>query len=118
MPLPIPQRPWSHIAVDFVMDLPVSNGYTAILIVVDRFSKGVRFLHFHSSPTTLEVAEELFRAVFLKKLWTSISLTSRYHLESNRQAERSAQELNRFLRMYCHGQQHDWVEFLGWTEYA
>lgn len=29
MPLPIPDRPWwSHIAVDFIMELPVLKGYT------------------------------------------------------------------------------------------
>ncbi len=30
-PLPIPQRPWSHIAIDFVTDLPASQGQTTIL---------------------------------------------------------------------------------------
>lgn len=34
-PLPIPQRPWSHIAVDFLTDLPVSDGHTTILTVID-----------------------------------------------------------------------------------
>ncbi len=38
-PLPVPQRPWSHIAIDFVTDLPNSSGNTTILKVVDRFSK-------------------------------------------------------------------------------
>lgn len=40
IPLPVLNRPWSHIAMDFVTDLPASKGYTTILIVVDRFSKG------------------------------------------------------------------------------
>lgn len=34
VPLPVPQRPWSHIAVDFVTALPVSEGHTVILVVV------------------------------------------------------------------------------------
>lgn len=38
-PLPIPQRTWSHITIDFVTDLPNSQGLTTILTVVDRFSK-------------------------------------------------------------------------------
>ncbi len=40
-PLPIPQRPWSHIAIDF---LPNSNGHTTILTVIDRFSKICRLI--------------------------------------------------------------------------
>ncbi len=37
-PLPIPQRPWSHIAIDFITDLPNSKGNTTILTVIDSFS--------------------------------------------------------------------------------
>ncbi len=43
-PLPIPHRPWSHIAIDFITDLPNSNGYTTILTVIDRFSKACRLI--------------------------------------------------------------------------
>ncbi|KAI2657118.1 Transposon Tf2-8 polyprotein [Labeo rohita] len=35
VPLPIPQRPWSHIGVDFVTDLPAAEGNTCILVMVD-----------------------------------------------------------------------------------
>lgn len=38
-PLPVPSRPWSHVALDFVTGLPPSNGITVILTIVDRFSK-------------------------------------------------------------------------------
>ncbi len=42
-PLPIPSRPWSHIALDFVTGLPLSAGNTVVLTVVDRFSEGCPF---------------------------------------------------------------------------
>ncbi len=38
VPLPIPRQPWSHLGVDFATDLPASNDFTTILVVVDRFS--------------------------------------------------------------------------------
>jgi hypothetical protein len=38
-PLPIPDRPWQDISMDFVMGLPWSNGCDAIWVVVDCFTK-------------------------------------------------------------------------------
>lgn len=143
MPLPTPNRPWSHLAIDFLSDLPPSKGYTVILVVVDRFSKSNRFIPFTSMPTALQVAEALFSQVFrhygipedivsdrgpqftsqvwrafMKKLGVTVSLTSGYHPEANGQAERAIQNLGRFLRTYCHRRQNDWAEFLPWAEYA
>ncbi len=46
-PLPVPSRPFSHIAMDFVTGLPLSNGKTVVLTVVDRISKAT---HFTSLP--------------------------------------------------------------------
>lgn len=37
--LPIPQSPWSHLSIDFITDLYLSNGFTAVLDFIDRFSK-------------------------------------------------------------------------------
>jgi hypothetical protein len=34
-PLPIPERPWQDISMDFITGLPWSNGYEAIWVVVD-----------------------------------------------------------------------------------
>ncbi|KAI4887888.1 hypothetical protein NFI96_000720 [Prochilodus magdalenae] len=142
-PLPVPNRPWSHIAVDFVTDLPKSQGMTVILVVIDRFSKGVRFVPFAQLPTAFQTAECLFHHVFrffgvpedivsdrgaqftsrvwkafMTKLGISVSLTSGYHPQSNGQCERANQELAKFLRVYCHDNQSDWATYLPWAEMA
>ncbi len=44
VPLPIPRHPWSHVGVDFVTDLPNSEGFTCILVAVDRFFKACRLI--------------------------------------------------------------------------
>uniref|UniRef100_A0A8C7WRQ0 Gypsy retrotransposon integrase-like protein 1 n=1 Tax=Oryzias sinensis TaxID=183150 RepID=A0A8C7WRQ0_9TELE len=63
-PLPVPGRPWSHIAMDFVTGLPPSQGNTVILTVVDRFSKAAHFIPLTQLPTATELAEILVQNVF------------------------------------------------------
>lgn len=121
-PLPIPQRPWSHLSIDFVTDLPLSNGFTAILVIIDRFSKSCRLVPLKGLPTTMETAQAMFHHVFrnygilediisdrgtqftsqvwrafCKQLDINVSLTSGYHPQANGQAERLNQELGRYL---------------------
>jgi len=36
-PNQVPERPWQHISVDFIMKLPVSKSHDSILVVCDRF---------------------------------------------------------------------------------
>jgi hypothetical protein len=50
--------------VDFLTDLPLSQGSTAILVVVDRFSKSCRLIPLPGLPTALQTAEALFTHVF------------------------------------------------------
>ncbi len=142
-PLPIPNRPWSHLGVDFITDLPVSDGHTCILVIIDRFSKFCRLIPLTGLPTALQTAELLFNGVFryygipedivsdrgpqfISRVWkaffsllgVTVSLTSGYHPQSNGQTERKIQETGRFLRTFCHGHQNSWNQFLGWAEYA
>ena len=63
-PLPIPSRPWSHIAVDFVTGPPLSAGNMTILNIVDRFSKGLHFVPLSKLPSALETADLLTQHVF------------------------------------------------------
>lgn len=135
--------PWSHIAIDFVTDLPVSRGHTTILTDIDRFSKVCRLILLPKLPTGFETAEilckYLFRfyglpedivldrepqftswvwAAFFKHLNINVSLTSGYHPKSNGQTERMNQVLTRFLCTYCQQNQTDWSRYLMWAEYA
>lgn len=51
-PLPVPRRFWSHIGVDFVTDLPNSEGNTCILVNVDQFSKACHLIPLKSLSTS------------------------------------------------------------------
>ncbi|KAK3556040.1 hypothetical protein QTP70_001859 [Hemibagrus guttatus] len=109
-PLPNPRRPWSHLSVDFLTDLPDSGGFTTVMVIVDWFSKGCKLIPLKGLPTAMQSAEAMFNHVF-----RNFSLPKDI---SNGQAERLNQEIRRFLRTYCSRQQHHWSEFLPWAEYA
>ncbi|KAK3517874.1 hypothetical protein QTP70_021839, partial [Hemibagrus guttatus] len=142
-PLPTPQRPWSHLSVDFLTDLPNSGGFTTVMVVVDRFSKACKLILLKGSPTAMQTAEAMFQHVFwnfglpedivsdrgsqfTSRVWRSlyeqlginVSLSSGYHPQSNGQAKHLNQEIGRFLRSYCSREQQRWSEFLPWAEYA
>ncbi|KAI2653690.1 Transposon Ty3-G Gag-Pol polyprotein [Labeo rohita] len=141
VPLPIPQRPWSHIGIDFLSDLPRSNSNTCVLLVVVDFRRPVSYYLSRGLPTALETAKHLFQHVFrhfdlpkdivsdkgpqfisrvwqafFQLLWVSVSLSSGYHPQTNGQTEWKIQEITHYLRSNCHQNSWDW--FLPWAEYA
>ncbi|KAK3517343.1 hypothetical protein QTP70_004487 [Hemibagrus guttatus] len=63
-PLPVPRRLWSHLSVDFLTDLPDSGGFTTVMVVVDRFSKGCKLIPLKGLTTAMQSAEAMFNHVF------------------------------------------------------
>jgi len=59
MPNSIPEKPWTHILVDFITKLPLAQEYNSILVVVDRLTKMVHFI-----PTTEKMSAEGLARLF------------------------------------------------------
>lgn len=55
--LPIPQLPWREIVMDFVEGLPLLEGKSIILTVVDRFTKFSHFFAISHPYTICKMAE-------------------------------------------------------------
>ena len=55
-PLPVPYFPWEDLSLDFITGLPPYHGNSVILVVVDRFSKGIHLGMLPSSHTAHAVA--------------------------------------------------------------
>ena len=124
-PNKVPERLWQHISVDFITKLPMSKGHDLILVVCDRFSK---MFHFVATieKTMAEGLARLFRdnvwklygllesvisdrgpqfaagmmRELNKMLGIETKLSMAYHPETDRQMERTNQELEQYLRMY------------------
>lgn len=141
--LPIPERPWNSISMDFIEQLPASSGYTSILVVVDRLSKQCVFVPTHDTITAPELAKLFLLHVFSKHgvpshitsdrgsefvshffrslgkaLDIRLHFTSGYHPEGDGQTERMNQTLEQYLRIYCNYQQDNWSELLPLAEFA
>jgi hypothetical protein len=141
--LPIPERPWNSIAMDFITGLPTSNGHDAILVIIDRFTKMGLFI-----PTTATLTAEGLAdlitvwvvakhgtpadivsdrgAVFTSNFWKSLTqrlaikrnLSTAYHPETDGQTERLNQILEQYLRIYVDYLQDDWNSLLPLAEFA
>jgi hypothetical protein len=63
-PLPVPLRVWSDISMDFIEGLPVSNGWSVIMVVVDRLTKYGHFLLLAHPYTVFAVAQVFLANIF------------------------------------------------------
>ena len=60
-PIPLPLQVWDEVTMDFIEGLPKAEGYSSLLVVVDRLSKYVHFLclrHLYSAQTVAALFHE------------------------------------------------------------
>ena len=62
----MPERPWHSISADFITELPISNGYNSILVIVDRALKQGIFVPCDKHITSAELAQLFLIHVFSK----------------------------------------------------
>ncbi len=63
-PFPMPEGPWESVSMDFMVNLPPSRGFDAIMVVVDRFSKMAHFIPIKDEATAQEIGRLFFTHVF------------------------------------------------------
>jgi len=123
--------------------LPLAQGYDAILVVVDRFTKMMHFIPTTEKTSTEGLAQLLrdniwklhrlpdsiisdrgpqFAAGIMKKLnqilGIDIKLSTAFYPQTNGQTERMNQKLEQYLRMFINHRQEQWPEWLGTVEFA
>lgn len=138
-----PTAPWKEISMDFIVDLPPSEGCTVIWVVTDLFSKQVHFIpctkipsakslatmfvrhiyRLHGAPTRI-ISDRgvqftsLFWREFLTLIGSAQGLSSAHHPQTNGACERTNGVLEQYLRCYVNYQQDDWVGLLPFAEVA
>lgn len=129
-------------SMDFIEGLPVSQGKTAIMDVVDRFSKFVRFIPLQHPFTAPKVAQVFFGEIFslyvlpksivsdrdrifLSSFWTEIFklqstqlyMSSSYYPQSDGQTESVNQCLECYLRCFCGFKPKEWCKWIPWAKF-
>ena len=135
--LDTPPGPWKEISADFITDLPESEGFDSILVIVDHFSKEVEFIPCTKSMSTLDTAKLYLHHVWkhhglptgivsdqgpqftsqvindiCKRLGIQPRLSTAYHPQTNGQTERINQDLQQYLRIFTSEKQNEWVSWL------
>lgn len=135
-PLPVPQRIWQELSVDYITDLPLCQTFRHILVFTDRLSKAVIF----EPVRTLEVDElvdaferrvfgehgfphaivsdrgrqfvSLFWTAFCRKLKIKQRLSTAHHPQTDGSTERANQTLEQYIRVFSSFRDKDWVRWL------
>jgi hypothetical protein len=142
-PLPIPDRPWKSIGMDFLGPIPEShNGNNMILVVIDRLTKMAHFTPTKSTVTSSQVAdlflENIFRyhgmpenivsdrdPKFTANFWKNLNkalgikllMSTSAHPQTDGQSEAAVKVIQKLLRPFCL-QEQDWEKLLPSLEFA
>jgi transposase InsO family protein len=128
--------------MDFIEALPLSAGYTCILVVVDLFSKYAHFVPLKHPFTAATVAQsflsnvyklhglpqaivsdrdKVFTSAFWRELFqlagVELRMSTAYHPQSDGQAESVNQCLETFLRCFIHACPRQWSPWIDQAEF-
>ncbi len=144
--LSISQKRWKDIAMNFITELPLSEGYNAICTIICRLTKERHYVPCHWGDDDISAEETIWIMLwnvyrlhgllssivsnrdsqFISTMWKSLckrlritaSLFTAYHPETDDQSERVNQDVERELRIYCNYMQNDWVKWISMVKFS
>jgi len=139
----VPEKPWTHLIVDFITKFPVVAVKDVILVVCGRLSKMTHFV-----ATTEETSAERLARLFRDNMWKlhglpesmvsnrgpqfaaeltkelnrmlgiETRLSTAFYPQMDGQTERMNQELEQYMRFFVDHRQKNWPEWLALAEFA
>ncbi|KAG6517981.1 hypothetical protein ZIOFF_021381 [Zingiber officinale] len=142
-PLPIPEKPWVYVSMDFISGFPKVDDMSSIMVVVDRFSKYAIFIAAPSACPSDVAAELFYRHVvkffglpndivsdrdtrFTGRFWTALfnmmgtdlKFSTANHPQTDGQTERINHVLEEYLRHYVTASQKNWLGLLDSAQFC
>lgn len=142
-PLPIPERPWESISMDFIIRLPRVNGFGNIMVVFDRFTKYGVFNAMPANFDARDAAQLFFKDVvkywgipcsiisdrdtqFVGNFWmelfkimrNKLNFSTSFHPQIDGQTECVNALLELYLRHYVTANQRNWVNLLDIAQFS
>src|ERR1700742_4414583 len=142
-PLPIPNKPWESIGMDFIGPFPESQGYNYLWVVVCRLTSRVHVIPVNTTTTATQLSwlyiKEIVRlhglpksivsdrdSKFTSRWWREVHrilgakllmLTS-FHPQTDGATERMNRSIGQILRSMVDADQKNWVEKCPMLEFA
>ncbi|KAG6515906.1 hypothetical protein ZIOFF_026344 [Zingiber officinale] len=135
--LPIPEKPWVFVSMDFISGFPKVDDMSSIMVVVGKFSKYAIFIAAPSACPSDVDAELFYRHVvkffdlpndivsdrdtrFTRRFWTSLfnmmgtdlKFSTANHPQTDGQTKRINHVLEEYLRHYVTASQKNWLGLL------
>lgn len=143
-PLELPVKPFETIAMDFVVALPLSDGFDSILTITDKFTKVVSLIPCKTTDTAMSVARRWldsyyskygvpryiisdrdvkFVSAFWRELFKLLDckllMSTAFSPQTDGQSERTNQTMEVMLRTLLSNRDYsDWKELLPVVEFA
>jgi hypothetical protein len=143
-PLPIPERLWDAISMEFVLGCPrTQRAFDSIFVVVDRFSKMAHFIPCQKTSDATHIVNLFFKEViqlhgllrsivldrdtkFIENIWktlwkklgTNFSFSSNYHPQMDGQIEVVNISLGDLLRSLVTKHHSQWDNILPQEEFV
>ncbi|RYA84594.1 hypothetical protein DD594_25980, partial [Enterobacter cloacae complex sp. 4DZ1-17B1] len=137
-PLPIPDKPWESIAMDFIFDLPrTPTGNDGIGTIVCRFNKQAHFIpvrkkiksdqmarlfmynvfKYHGMPQSIisdrdpRMTSLFWRGLF-ENMGTTLKFSSSFHPQTDGQSEEANSTVLDLLKCYVSDNKGKWEQYL------
>ena len=145
--LPCLNDSWEEVTMDMITGLPSSKRdesvHDAILVVVDRYIKMVRYISTNKTLIAIQLTDMFFEkivccyetlkgivfnrgSIFTSSYWSEVCyhtkikcrLNTAFHSQTDEQTEHQNQTLEHYLQCYCNEEQNNWVKLLSLAEFA
>jgi len=143
-PLELAYAPWQSIAMDFITDLPSSDGCDQLWVVIDRFTERAHFIPLPMSGKTVSDLARIFtreiwkyyglptnivsdrdsrftsgvRMEFLQMSGIHSRMLTAFHPQTDGQTERLNQTIEAYVWSFVNHEQDNWVNLLPMAEFA